>query len=370
MAPFIGALERSPDFDVVPVVTGQHRAMLDQVNQVFGITPRFDLDIFEHGMSLSTVTERTLTRLTPLIRQVRPDAIAVQGDTTSVLAAALAAFYEKVPVVHLEAGLRTDSIASPFPEEGNRRLVTQVTSLHLAPTRTSRGNLLRSGVEESAIVVTGNTVIDALLATTARDDLPIVDPAFAAAHDDPRRMVLVTSHRRESWGEPMRRTAEALRVLAQRYTDTLFLFPLHANPAVREIFTPALASLDNVVLTESLGYTDLCKALNRCVLTITDSGGIQEEAPALGKPVVVLRDDTERPEAVESGTAVLVGTRKERIIETVDRLLTDRRAYDAMAQARNPFGDGRAADRSVDALRRFFGISSSLAEFDYEGAPA
>lgn len=370
MAPFIAALDTSDDFDVIPAVTGQHREMLDQVNRVFGITPHVDLDIFEHGMSLSTVTEKTLARLTPAIRELRPDALAVQGDTTSALAAALAGFYEQIPVVHLEAGLRTDSIASPFPEEGNRRLVTQITALHLAPTAASRENLLRSGADERSIAVTGNTVIDALLTTAARDDLPIEDAAFARAHADPRRMVLVTSHRRESWGDPMRRTAEALRRLATRHADTLFVFPLHANPAVREIFRPVLEGFDNVVLTEPLSYTDLCQALSRCHLVITDSGGIQEEAPALGKPVVVLRDDTERPEAIDAGTAVLVGTDTDLIERTTDRLLTDADAYAAMALARNPFGDGRAAERSVAALRSHFGIGSRLPDFTYEGVSA
>jgi len=364
MAPLVLALRDSPVLDCTVVVTGQHRQMLDQVNSVFGIVPDIDLNIFEHGLGLSAVIEKTLSRLTPVLEDQAPDAIVVQGDTTSALAAGLAAFNLHIPVVHLEAGLRTASIASPFPEEGNRRLLSQITSLHLAPTAQARTNLLASGVDDGSIVVTGNTVIDALLAA-ASHDLTFLDPALrdhAALTGD---VILVTSHRRESWGEPMRRTASALAKLAHDRPHITFVFPLHANPRVRETFEPVLRPLPNVILTEPLAYPDLVMLLKVAKLVVTDSGGIQEEAPALGKPVVVLRDDTERPEAIEAGTAVLVGTDPVRIVTVVDRLLDDAAAYDTMARAQNPFGDGQAAERSVAAIAAFFGVGERLPDFEF-----
>jgi len=372
MAPVITALTESTDLSVSPVVTGQHREMLDQVNRAFGIVPVDDLAVFEPGIGLNRLTEKTLAALTPILRERRPDAVMVQGDTTSALAAGLAAFNEQIPVIHLEAGLRTDSIASPFPEEGNRRLLSQISALHLAPTPAARENLLRSGIPAADIAVTGNTVIDALHVTVARD-VPFVDPRLVPVADDARRIVLVTSHRRESWGAPMARTAAALATLARQRDDVLFVFPLHANPAVREIFEPVLAPFSNVLLTESLTYTDLCRVLARCTLVVSDSGGLQEEAPALGKPVLVLRDDTERPEAIAAGTAILVGTDPDEIILNTNRLLDDPTVYATMANARNPFGDGRAAERSVAAVRSFFGRGQRIADFlptDHSGDPA
>lgn len=369
MAPVIAALDASDDLACTPAVTGQHRDMLDQVNRAFGIVPKFDLDIFAHGMSLSEVTEKTLNRLTPVLQSERPDAVLVQGDTTSALAAGLAAFYQKIPVIHLEAGLRTPSIASPFPEEGNRRLLSQITSLHLAPTAASRKNLLRFGVNATDIVVTGNTVIDALLATVSRD-LPFTLSALTSLGHDSRKIVLVTSHRRESWGAPMTRTAQALATLASRRHDVLIVFPLHANPKVRAIFEPLLAPFDNVLLTDSLDYTDLCRVLALCTFVVSDSGGIQEEAPALGKPVLVLREDTERPEAVDAGTARLVGTDADLIVAEATRLLDDADAYTSMARARNPFGDGHASARAVAAIRALFNLGDRLADFNYDAAGA
>ena len=365
MAPLVLALRESPVLDCTVAVTGQHREMLDQVNRVFGIEPDVDLDIFEHGMGLSTVIEKTLARLTPVLEERRPDAVVVQGDTTSALAAGLAAFNLHIPVVHLEAGLRTASIASPFPEEGNRRLLSQITSLHLAPTAQAHANLLASGVQPADIVVTGNTVIDALLAA-ASQDLTYLDPALRERGELTGEVILVTSHRRESWGDPMRRTASALAQLAQERPHVTFVFPLHANPRVREIFEPVLRPLPNVVLTESLAYPDLVLLLKVATLVVTDSGGIQEEAPALGKPVVVLRDDTERPEAIDAGTALLVGTDPVRIVTEVNRLLDDAAAYETMARAQNPFGDGFAAQRSVAAIAEFFGDGERLPDFDVQ----
>mgnify|MGYP005811444075 CR=1 FL=1 len=369
MAPLVLALRDSADFDCVVTVTGQHREMLDQVNRVFGIEPDLDLDIFEHGMGLSKVTEKTLSRLTPLLEERRPDAIVVQGDTTSALAAGLAAFNLGIPVVHLEAGLRTASIASPFPEEGNRRLLSQITSLHLAPTALARENLLASGIAAADIVVTGNTVIDALQTAIERD-LEFLDPVLKNHGDFAGDVVLVTSHRRESWGAPMERTASALVKLATERPEVTFVFPLHANPKVRAIFEPALRPFSNVLLTESLAYPDLALMLKIARIIVTDSGGIQEEAPALGKPVLVLREDTERPEAIDAGVAVLVGTNPDLIVDGVNRLLDDPAAYESMARAQNPFGDGRAAERSVAALQQFFGVGDRIADFQYNAVSA
>ncbi|MDM7854037.1 non-hydrolyzing UDP-N-acetylglucosamine 2-epimerase [Cellulomonas alba] len=361
MAPIVQALQGSA-VGVDVVVTGQHRHMLDQVNAVFGIEPDADLDIFAHGQGLEAVTSRTLDRLTPVLREREPAAVIVQGDTTSAFAAGLAAFYLKIPVIHVEAGLRTPTIWSPFPEEGNRRLLSRITTLHLAPTPTARDNLLREGTDPASIAVTGNSVIDALL-TTAGTSRPIADPTLAATDLDGRRVVLVTSHRRESWGEPMARTARALARVADSEPDVTIVLPLHANPRVRDIFVPALAGRANVVLTEPLGYTDFAQLTARAEVVVTDSGGVQEEAPSLGKPVLVLRDDTERPEAVTAGTAKLIGTDEQRVVDEIERLLHDAAHYATMANAVNPYGDGKAAARSVAAIEHLLGVGERLPDF-------
>lgn len=363
MAPLVLALQESAVLDGHVVVTGQHREMLDQVNGVFGVVPEADLDIFEHGMTPSGVIAKTLTRLDPILKAERPDAVVSQGDTTSALAAGLAAFNAGIPVIHLEAGLRTASIASPFPEEGNRRLLSQITSLHLAPTPASRENLIRSGISPDDISVVGNTVIDALHIATS-GEREFLEPALRDRLGTEGRVVLVTSHRRESWGEPMKRTASALNRLAAERPEITFVFPLHANPRVREIFEPVLRVHPNVILTESLAYPDLTLMLARADVIVTDSGGIQEEAPALGKPVLVLREDTERPEAIDAGTARLVGTDEELIVSEVNTLLDDPAAYQAMATAVNPFGDGHAAPRSVSAIAALFGVGERMPDFD------
>lgn len=362
MAPIVKAFEAESGFEVPVVVTGQHREMLAQVNDFFGVAPMENLNIFSHGQSLERVTSLTLNRLTPILNREHPDVVLVQGDTTSAFAAGLAAYYLKIPVVHVEAGLRTPTIWSPFPEEGNRRLLTRITALHLAPTQGSRVNLLQEGVASEAIAVTGNTVIDAFL-STARSAKSFDSPELVDVGLDGRNIVLVTSHRRESWGEPMRRTAAALRRLAVQEPDTLYVLPMHANPLVREAFRPALEGLANVRLTEPLGYADFARLTAICKLVLTDSGGVQEEAPSLGKPVLVLREDTERPEAVEAGTAVMVGTDTDAIVSEVTSLLHDRDRYTAMANAVNPYGDGRAASRSVAAIKEFLGLGERLPDF-------
>jgi len=357
MAPVVAALHRSPHVRPVVAVTGQHRAMLDQVNELFGIVPTHDLDIIAIRQTLEGITVKALTGVSAVIAAEQPDAVLVQGDTTTCFAAALAAFYQQIPVVHLEAGLRTLQRYNPFPEEGNRLLTTQLASLHLAPTQTSYDNLLRSGVQPADVVITGNTVIDALLEVVSRQ-IGIDDAAAQRTLDTigTRPLLLVTSHRRESWGEPMRHTALAIAQLAGRFPELVILLPAHLNPVVREVLLPPLEGLDNVVITDPLSYSDFSQVLNRSTVVLTDSGGVQEEAPSLGKPVLVTRETTERPEAVVAGTVRLVGTDTDKIVHAVSELLTDEVAYERMAHAVNPYGDGKAAGRSVAAIEHFFGL--------------
>lgn len=360
MAPVVQALSASPHVEVVVAVTGQHRQMLDQVNGLFGIEPTHDLDVIQPRQQLHEITQRVLGGITRVLREDRPDVVLVQGDTSTTMAAALAAFYEQVPVVHLEAGLRTDDRYDPFPEEVNRRLTSQLATLHLAPTPVSRANLLRDGVDPAQVVVTGNTVIDALLDVVGRG-LPAEDSALEVLDGGPA--VLVTSHRRESWGEPMSRTASAVARLAREFPDVRFLLPAHLNPRVREVLLPPLEGLPNVTVTEPLSYSDFALAMDRSSVMLTDSGGVQEEAPSLGKPVLVLRETTERPEAVQAGTVRLVGTDEDLIVREVSRLLTDPGAYADMARVVNPYGDGRASVRTRAAVEAFLGLGERLPDF-------
>lgn len=360
MAPLINELGRSSHCLPVVAVTGQHRAMLDQVNGLFGIRPDHDLNIITERQRLEDITSRVLDGISNIIAIEAPDAVLVQGDTTTCFAAALAAFYRKVPLVHLEAGLRTGDPYNPFPEEVNCRLTTQLAAVHLAPTSTSKANLLHDGVGEDHIVVTGNTVIDALLYVEARN-FPVENPDLRRIAG--RRSVLITAHRRELWGEPMARTASAIARLARSFPDIAFVLPAHLNPAVREVLLPPLSGLHNVLITQPLDYGDFVRAMHDCAIVLTDSGGVQEEAPSFGKPVLVMRQTTERPEAVAAGTVRLVGTNEDLIVREVSRLLTDAEAYLTMARAVNPYGDGNAAKRSVRAIEHFFGIGSLPVEF-------
>lgn len=362
MAPIVLALQADPRFRAVVVVTGQHREMLDQVNEHFGIVPDFDLDIHSPGQTLTDITTRTLNRLTEVIERARPDAVLVQGDTSTTFAASLAAFYAGVPVVHTEAGLRTRNPRSPFPEEINRRLTTQLASLHLTPTLEAKANLLRDNVDSDSVLVTGNSVIDALLLTVAAKPR-VEEPALAARLDEGRPVILVTAHRRESWGEPLRQVGRALARLAEEFPGHDFIFPAHGNPRVREAIVPAVSGKPNVLVTGPLPYPQFCALLDRSLLVLTDSGGVQEEGPSLGKPVLVMRDTTERPEAVEAGTVELVGTDEDAIVAAVSGLLTEPAKYDRMARSLNPYGDGRTADRTVRALARFLGLGDSVEEF-------
>jgi UDP-N-acetylglucosamine 2-epimerase (non-hydrolysing) len=361
LAPVISAVRASSVLEPVVAVTGQHREMLDQVNDLFSISPDYDLDIFRHGQSLAEITTGSLAGLTALMQQVKPDVIVVQGDTTSTFSAALAAFYERIPVVHVEAGLRTGNMAAPFPEEANRRLTTRLAALHLAPTARARGNLVAEGVDPREIVVTGNTVIDALLEVVRRR-LPYTTDGLQAVEEDGRRVILVTAHRRESWGETMAGVGRALADLAQR-PDVLMVVPVHRNPAVRRDLLPPLLECPNVRILEPLPYSDFARLLRRAHLVISDSGGIQEEAPSVGTPVLVLRSVTERTEAIDAGSALLVGTRPADIVAAGRRLLDNDIEYQAMVRTQNPFGDGRAAGRVVDAIEGLLGVGSRSEDF-------
>lgn len=362
MAPIVSALQESPLFRCIVTVTGQHREMLDQVNELFGIVPDHDLNILQQGQSLSAIMTRTIDGLEKLFASTRPDAVVVQGDTTTSTAAAIAAFYHGIPVVHVEAGLRSGDLLSPFPEEANRKITSQITRLHLAPTSTSRENLLKEGISAEDIVVTGNTVIDALLATVDKQ-LPFTDPQLEELDASGRQILLVTTHRRENQGESMRSVGRALARIADAEPDLVIVLPAHKNPVVREAVLPALEGKANVLVTEPLAYGEFTRLLSRAHIVLTDSGGVQEEAPSLGKPVLVMRENTERPEALEAGTVKLIGTDEERIFAEVTRLMHDSSHFATMANAVNPYGDGKAAARTVAAIEELLGVGYRTADF-------
>ncbi|NJL01646.1 MAG: UDP-N-acetylglucosamine 2-epimerase (non-hydrolyzing) [Spirulinaceae cyanobacterium SM2_1_0] len=340
LAPVIQALRRSPHLQTRVILTGQHREMVDQVMQLFQLQADHDLDIMQPRQSLTDITCYSLRGLENLYRELEPSIVLVQGDTTTAFAAALAAFYQQIPIGHVEAGLRTDNLFNPYPEEANRRLLSQLAQLHFAPTARAVENLQRSGVT-GQIHQTGNTVIDALLTVAAREPAcPIPGLDWAQ-----QRVLLATVHRRENWGEPLQDILQGFQALLDKFPDTALLLPMHRNPTVREPIQAALGEHPRVFLTEPLDYAQLVGAVQRCTLLLTDSGGLQEEAPSLGKPVLVLRETTERPEAVEAGTARLIGTAPEQIVAAASELLSQPAAYAAMANAINPFGDGQAAAR-------------------------
>jgi UDP-N-acetylglucosamine 2-epimerase (non-hydrolysing) len=362
LGPVVQRLTATGDLDPVVVVTGQHREMLDQVNTFFQITPDVDLDLMSHGATPNAIARAVLGEMERLLALERPDAVVVQGDTTSAFAASLAAFLADVPVVHVEAGLRTGNMRSPFPEEANRRLTGVVASLHLAPTGRARLNLEHEGVDPEAILVTGNTVVDALQ-WAVRQPVDFTDERVPALGRD-RGLVLVTTHRRESWGRPMQQAMAGIADVAKEHPELDFLLPLHRNPVVRDAVQAILGGSDNVVLTEPLAYAEFAHVMSRCLLVVTDSGGVQEEAPSLGKPVLVLRDTTERPEGVDAGVVRLIGTHRVRVAHELERLLVDPKAYAEMAHAVNPYGDGHAADRAVGAIRAMLGLGAMPAAFE------
>lgn len=355
MAPVVKALQKTPNVTLSVAVTAQHREMLDQVLKLFDIIPDYDLDIMKPGQGLHEITSNVLMGLKPVFQQLRPDLVLVHGDTTTTLAASLAAYYDRMSVGHVEAGLRTGNIYSPWPEEINRKVAGAITRLHFAPTEKSRQNLLREGVPEAHVHVTGNTVIDALLDVVARLER---DPQTSAALDAQlgldltRKVILVTGHRRESFGGGFERICDALRRLSKRH-DVHIIYPVHLNPNVIGPVKERLGDIGNISLIAPQDYLPFVHLMRRADVILTDSGGVQEEAPSLGKPVLVMRDTTERPEAVEAGTVKLVGTDSDLIVAEITRLLDDPAAYDAMAKAHNPYGDGLAASRIRDAILNY-----------------
>lgn len=352
MAPVVARLRESDDFTPVVVVTAQHREMLDQVLRIFDIRPDRDLDIMLPEQSLFDISTRALAGLDPVLREFLPAMVLVQGDASSTMLGAMAAFYHRIPVGHVEAGLRTGDKYQPFPEEMNRRLTSVIADLHFAPTAAARAHLLREGLPADRVWITGNTVIDALVEIARRPetDLPPGLPPL-----DGRRIVLVTTHRRENWGEPLRQIYLALLDLLERFPDIAVVFSVHRNPAVRRLAEDTLGGHPRAHLIEPPDYAPFIRLMARAYLILSDSGGVQEEAPSLGTPVLVLREVTERPEGIHAGTVELVGTSRERIASRAGRLLADPSAREEMAQARNPYGDGRAAARIVDAMRYWFG---------------
>lgn len=348
MAPVILALKNEAWASVRVLATAQHRHMLDQVLSFFKIEPDIDLNIMRPNQALTTLTARLLLDLDDVLHAEKPDVVLVQGDTTTVMTVALSCFYHRIPTGHVEAGLRTWDMQNPFPEEANRVIAGRLARWHFSPTESSRQNLLREGIDDEAIAVTGNTVIDALLLTADKDlklDIEL---------DSEKRLVLITSHRRENFGEPFRNICKAIHTLATRNADVQFLFPVHPNPNVKDVVYEMLGDCLNIHLCEPLDYAPFVAAMKRSYIIISDSGGVQEEAPALGKPVLVLRDETERPEAVDEGVVKLVGPNYERIVQETQCLLDDESAYKEMARGVSPYGDGHAAERITKVLKEYF----------------
>ena len=355
LAPVLRELSGRPgEVESISCVTAQHRQMLDQVLDFFGLRPDFDLDLMRDDQTLSSLTAVMLERIDPVLREVKPDWILVQGDTTTCMAAALQAYYHKIRVGHVEAGLRTQDKYSPFPEELNRRLVTQIADLHFCPTGKNREQLLREAVPKEAIRVTGNTVVDALLwaKEAVEKEAPAIQKRLLETVRG-RKVMLVTGHRRESFGAGFEQICLALKDLSRMHGESLIVYPVHLNPNVRNTVLAMLSDQKNILLLEPLGYADFIWLMVQAHIVLTDSGGVQEEAPSLGKPVLVMREKTERTEGLAAGTAMLVGTDRERIVQSVDRLMRDEGLYSEMSRAKNPYGDGCAAPRIVDALLQF-----------------
>lgn len=362
IAPLIKALDKDSRFDTITVSTGQHREILDQVNSMFNILPAYDLNLMGQAQGLSELVSLALAGLDKIIASEKPDVIISQGDTSTAMSAALAGFHRQIKVAHLEAGLRTDNIRSPFPEEANRRIIGQVSDLHLAPTSSAKKNLLTENFNLHNIVVVGNTVIDALLEASTWDT-HFSDPRLDKVIASQKRIVLVTTHRRENLST-MSQIASAVKDLAEAYKGVNFVLPLHPNPLVRSVVLPRVKMLSNVIITDPLPYDEFTKLMGLSTLVLTDSGGIQEEAPALGKPVLCMRENTERPEAIEAGTVKLVGTNRNRIFTETSLLLDNPSLYDQVASAVNPYGDGKAAERSVAAIAQLLGVGERLPDFE------
>ena len=364
MCPLVLEMGKYPDcIEPIVAVTAQHREMLDQVLELFNIKPDYDLNIMASGQTLYDITTKALNGLKEVIEEAKPDMVLVHGDTTTTFAGALAAFYAQVPVGHVEAGLRTGNKYSPYPEEMNRKLTGSIADMHFAPTSTSKANLLKENVNPETILVTGNTVIDAL-ETTVKADYEFADAEFNKIFARGNRLILMTTHRRENLGEPMRNVYKALRKVLETHADVEAVFPVHKNPKVREIVQEELGGLDRVHLIEPMDYEPFANLMGKVDIVLTDSGGIQEEAPALGKPVLVLRDTTERPEAVDAGTVKLIGTEYEDVLRETNLLLDDAEHYKKMAEATNPYGDGKACERIIRAILQKNGYNIKiLSEF-------
>ncbi len=363
MAPLIKSIYASDEFEGRICVTAQHRQMLDQVLEIFCIKPDHDLNIMTSNQSLFDLTSRIVAGLQGILAEESPDLVVVQGDTTTTFAGALAAYYAKTTVAHLEAGLRTNNKFAPFPEEINRRMTSAIADIHLAPTEWSRDNLIRENVPAESIFVTGNTVIDALFYVVGmlRESKPHYANLFKGI-DFNKKVILITGHRRENFGEGFRNICESIRELALKFSEAEFLYPVHFNPNVRKPVNEILQGISNVHLVEPLDYEPFIYAMDKSFLVLTDSGGVQEEAPSLGKPVLVMRDTTERPEAVEAGTVKLVGTDKQKIVDGVSSLLEDEKEYEIMGRAHNPYGDGKASERIVKIFREHFNKKSAKQE--------
>ena len=355
MAPVVRELLKHPEIETKVCLTAQHREMLDQVVDLFQLPVDYDLDIMKQGQSLYDITDRVLLGLKEVLEKEKPDLVLVHGDTTTTFSATLAAFYQQIDVGHVEAGLRTGNMYSPFPEEANRRLTSVLTALHFAPTETARQNLLKENQKDDHIFTVGNSVIDALLATVKKDY--VFEDKELQDIEEHKRIILVTTHRRENLGEPMRNVYRALRRLVETVPDTEVVFPVHRNPLVRQAVKEVLDGVPGIHLVDPMEYEPFTNLMARSAIILTETGGIQEEAPSLGKPVLVLRDTTERPEAVASGTVKLVGTDEDKVYNTAYKLLTDEKAYKEMAESINPYGDGHTSERIVQAILYFYGIS-------------
>ncbi|HMO22569.1 MAG TPA: UDP-N-acetylglucosamine 2-epimerase (non-hydrolyzing) [Candidatus Melainabacteria bacterium] len=357
LSPVVRALEKSELLQPVVVLTAQHREMLDQMLKWFQVKPDHDLNVMRHGQSLAELTARVLQGMDELLSEAKPDMLLVQGDTITVMAASLAAFYHKVPVGHVEAGLRTEDRYNPFPEEMSRRQTSRLATLHFAPTTLAVENLKAENITEN-VYLTGNTVIDALVDTSARlDSIELDQTLFGKADFDKFKVLLVTAHRRENWGDSMEQIALGLKAIADKYEDVQILYPIHKNPIVRESIAPIFEGHPRLINVEPLDYVPFVYAMRKSFFILTDSGGIQEEAPSLGKPVLVMRTNTERPEAIQAGTAKLVGVTAKGIFEGASRLIDNQDEYRGMAKAANPFGDGSAATKIVEVIEKHFANS-------------
>lgn len=364
-APVIRALMDCPSFTVIPILTGQHSAsVIREITDLYGFQETKNLDILVPGQTLNQLASRALERIDTALSLYTPDAVMAQGDTTTVAMTAISAYNQKIPFIHLEAGLRTSTLSEPHPEEGNRRIATHLTSLHLAPTHGAKQNLLRENISENDIAVTGNTVIDALHYTlnTPPSENSSLGSELRHAMESSRRIILVTTHRRENWGN-LDSIGEAMRQIAQTFPDDILVYVSHPNVQIRKQLDVFIGDLNNVIITDPLGYHDFAHLINASYLVLTDSGGIQEEAPSLGKPVLVMREHTERPEAIHAGTVSLTGKTTGRIVSATTELLTNSDAYTQMARAVNPYGDGQASGRVVAAIADFFNLGTRLPDF-------